>query len=55
MCTREVPRSLPQVICGGILRWVFEVGSVERIVITYSQGGNRFGGDLKLVEVGGMP
>ena len=23
------------------------------IVITYSQGGNHFGGDLKLVEVGG--
>ena len=31
------------------------VGSVGRIVITYSQGGNRFGGDLKLVEVVGMP
>ena len=30
------------------------VGSVERIVITYSQGGNRFGGDLKLVEVVGL-
>ena len=30
------------------------VGSVGRIVITYSQGGNRFGGDLKLVEVVGL-
>ena len=30
------------------------VGSVGRTVITYSQGGNRFGGDLKLVEVVGL-
>ena len=30
------------------------VGSVGRTVITYSQGGNRFGGDLKLVVVVGL-